>query len=84
MLRHRARARTRPLRHCDGGCRISAVGRATARSRRSVAPLRAATVRRPARRDPAPVQRPRPSRRLSRPRAGHPSQKNAPFRDVGT
>ncbi|CAH2068711.1 unnamed protein product, partial [Iphiclides podalirius] len=30
-LRRRARARARPLRHCDGGCRVSALARASAR-----------------------------------------------------
>lgn len=39
-LRRRARARTRPLRHCDGGCRVSALARASARPHRVRVPSR--------------------------------------------
>lgn len=46
-LRRRARARTRPFRHCDGGCRVSALVRASGRPERPcfVPSLRAAAPR---------------------------------------
>lgn len=62
----RARARARPFRHCDGGCRVSAPARASARPHRI-----ARVVRHPAREHrantPSASREPRPPRWRVRP-----------------
>jgi hypothetical protein len=66
----RARARARPLRHCDGGCRVSALACASAcPAPHRTAPLRALCCREHALGPRQPALTPTAHRRCGTPRA---------------